>query len=130
MSESNVEYFDPFGGKLGFALASRSRGYIHVSGMTGFNPDMSVPEDLEEQMRLAYTNIENILTQNGASFADAVEQIVFVVGDVPSAAKVFDKVSKDLFGTTPPPCTMVGTTGLVDPRYKVEIKVTAVDPNK
>jgi enamine deaminase RidA (YjgF/YER057c/UK114 family) len=123
-----VEYHDPFDGKLGFALSSRHNGLIHVSGMTGFEPDMSVPDGIEAQMRLAYGNIVGILEHHGASLADAVEQVVFFVGEATPAVAAFNRVSRDFFGKTPPPCTMIGATALVDPRYLVEIKVTAVDP--
>ena len=123
-----VEYYDPFDGKLGFALASRTPGLIHVAGMTGFKADdMSVPEDLSDQMRLAYTNIAGILDHYGRKLSDAVEQTGFVVGDAAAAGKIFTGVAGEIFGSSPPPCTMVGVTGLVDARYKVEIKLTARD---
>ncbi len=128
MANTKLDYHDPFDGKLGFALASRCNGLIYASGMTGFEPDMSVPEGVEAQMRLAYKNIEGILEHYGASLSDAVEQVVFFVGDAAPAVAAFNRVSADTFGKTPPPCTMIGATALVDPRYLVEIKVTAVDP--
>ncbi len=129
MTASNVEYYDPFNGKLGFAFASRHRGLIYVSGMTGFAKDMSVPEGLEAQIRQAYENIERILGHYGASLAaDTVEQVVFVVGDAEAGLREFGTVARDVFADSPPPCTLVGVTSLVDPRYKVEIKVTAIDP--
>lgn len=121
-----IEHHDPFNGKLGFALASRAGDLIHVSGMTGFEPsDMSVPEDLEAQMRLAYGNIASILGDLGSSLDRTIEQTVFFVGEAAPWVETFSRVTADLFGTTPPSCTMVGVTQLVDPRYKVEIKVTA-----
>jgi enamine deaminase RidA (YjgF/YER057c/UK114 family) len=125
-NEGTIQHHDPFDGKLGFALASRVGDRIYVSGMTGFEPsDMSVPEDLEAQMRLAYGNIASILGDLGSSLDRTIEQTVFFVGDAAPWVDVFGRVVADLFGTTPPACTMVGVTQLVDPRYKVEIKVTA-----
>ena len=126
MAVITVEHHDPFNGKLGFALASRSGNRIYVSGMTGFEPaDMSVPDDLEAQMRLAYGNIAGILSDVGSSLDRIVEQTVFFVGDAAPWVEIFSRVSAELFGTSPPSCTMVGVTQLVDPRYKIEIKVTA-----
>ena len=119
MTAGRVEYHDPFGGKLGFALASRSRGLIHVSGMTGFEADLSVPEGIEAQMRLAYRNVQGILDHYGVTLADTVEQVVFAVGDVPTAVEAFNLVVREVFGDRQPPCTMVGVSALVDPRYKV-----------
>ena len=126
MADSTIEHHDPFNGKLGFALASRNGSLIFVSGMTGFEPsDLRVPEDIESQMRLAYANIGQILTDLGSSLDRTIEQTVFFVGDAALWVEVFGRVTAELFGTAPPSCTMVGVTQLVDPRYKVEIKVTA-----
>ncbi len=129
MPSPPVTYHDPFDGKLGFALASHHNGLIYASGMTGFEPDMTVPDGIEDQMRLAYRNIAGILEHYEATLEHAVEQIVFFVGDAAEAVEAFDRVSTETFGTKPPPCTMIGATALVDPRYRVEIKVTAVDPS-
>ena len=126
---ADFEIYDPFQGKLGFALASRRGPVVHVSGMTGFRPeDMSVPDGIEAQMRLAYTNIRAILDHFGSSLDRLIEQTVFFVGEAEPARAAFDVISKEVFGNRPPPCTMIGATALVDPRYRVEIKVLALAP--
>jgi enamine deaminase RidA (YjgF/YER057c/UK114 family) len=123
---STIERHDPFGGKLGFALANRVGDIVYVSGMTGISfADQSVPEGLEAQFRLAYENIDSILGQFGSSLANSIEQTIFFVGDHLPASAAYEAVRHDVFGDTPPASTMVGVTRLVDPRYLVEIKVTA-----
>ena len=122
---SRVAHYDPFDGKLGFALASRIEDRIHVSGMTGFEKDQSVPESIEAQMRLAYGTIARILKHYGLTLEDVVEQVIFFVGDAAEATSAYDQVRPDVFPAVAPSSTMVGATALVDPRYKVEIKVIA-----
>jgi hypothetical protein len=71
---SEIERYDPFDGKLGFALANRVGDNVYVSGMTGIEySDQQVPDGIEAQARLAYKNIESILSQFGASLADSIE---------------------------------------------------------
>ena len=39
-----IERYDPFDGKLGFALASRLGDMVYVSGMTAVDAQMQMPE--------------------------------------------------------------------------------------
>jgi enamine deaminase RidA (YjgF/YER057c/UK114 family) len=124
---SEMKRYDPFDGKLGFALANRVGDIVYVSGMTGIEfSDQQVPDGIEAQARLAYKNIESILSQFGASLADSIEQTIFFVGDHAVANAAYGSVRHEFFGDTPPASTMVGVTQLVDPRYLIEIKVTAL----
>ncbi len=126
---SKIERVDPFDGKLGFALASRVGDIVYVSGMTGIEfSDQQIPDGIEAQARLAYKNIESILAQFGASLDDSIEQTIFFVGDHAEANAAYGVVGREVFGDTPPASTMVGVTQLVDPRYLIEIKVTALIP--
>ena len=118
---ADFEIYDPYNGKIGFALASRRGPVVHVSGMTGFRPeDMSVPDGIEEQMTLAYSNIKGILDHFGTGLDRLIEQTVFFVSEAAPARAAFDIVSKEVFGDRPPACTMIGATALVDPRYLAE----------
>jgi len=128
---AKIDRFDPFEGKLGFALAARMGDLIFVSGMTGVDLQTNtVPSGLEDQMRQAYKNIGQILAHYGASLADALEQTIFFVGEAPAARAAYDVVCTETFGGTPPAATMVGVTALVESRYKVEIKVVAAAGNE
>src|SRR5262245_18249691 len=49
--------FDPFDGRLGFALASRAGSLVFLSGMTGVDiATDTVPSGFADQMRQAYRN--------------------------------------------------------------------------
>ena len=120
-----IERYDPFDGKLGFALASRLGDMVNVSGMTAVDAQMQVPEGMEEQMRLAYANAANILRHYGAALDRVVEQVLFFVGEEAPAFEAYQRVRADSFGDAAPAATMVGVIRLVDPRYRIEVKVTA-----
>ena len=82
------ERYDPFEGALGFSLAVRAGNVIHVAGMIGLDSaDLSVPADLEGQMRLSYKNLAEVLGHFGCGLADVASQTVFFVGDHEAAAR-------------------------------------------
>jgi enamine deaminase RidA (YjgF/YER057c/UK114 family) len=119
--------FDPFAGRLGFALASRVGALVFVSGMTGVDiATDTVPTDFADQMRQAYRNIAQILDHYDAKLMNVVEQTIFFVGEAERARAAYDVVVRETFGDSTPAATMVGVTMLVEPRYHVEIRVTAV----
>ncbi len=120
-----IERYDPFDGRLGFALASKVGDVLYVSGMTGIDDQMQVPDGMEAQMRQAYANIENILRHHGVGLDRVFEQVLFFVGEEGPAFEAYRQVCGELFGKQAPAATMVGVTRLVDPRYAIEIKVTA-----
>ena len=123
---TTVDRFDPFEGRLGFALASRMGSLVFVSGMTGVDIEAdTVPSDLADQMRQAYKNIATILNHYGTSLANTIEQTIFFVGEAQAARAAYDVVCRETFGLAAPAATMVGVTMLVEPRYDVEIKVVA-----
>ncbi len=123
---SKVDRFDPFEGRLGFALASRVGSLVFASGMTGLDVVTdTVPSGLADQMRQAYRNIGQILGHFGGSLANVIEQTIFFVGEAEPARAAYDVVSRETFGNAAPAATMVGVTMLVEPRYHVEIKVVA-----
>jgi enamine deaminase RidA (YjgF/YER057c/UK114 family) len=123
---SNVDRFDPFEGRLGFALASRVGSLVFGSGMTGLEiASDTVPSDLADQIRQVYENIGRILAHYGTSLANPIEQTIFFVGEAAAARAAYGVVCRETFGNDAPAATMVGVTMLVEPRYHVAIKVVA-----
>jgi len=83
---------------------------------------MTIAEDPAEQARQTFRNIETALAEAGASLADIVRVGYYVpnASDWPLIVPVLGEV----FGTIRPAATAL-FCGLVDPRMKVEIEVTA-----
>jgi len=113
----------PFEAEAGYSRAVVDDEWIFVAGTTGFDyAQMTIAEDPAEQARQTFRNIETALAEAGASLADIVRVGYYVpnASDWPLIVPVLGEV----FGTIRPAATAL-FCGLVDPRMKVEIEVTA-----
>jgi len=70
---SPVVRYDPFGGDLGFSLATRVGNLVYTAGMVGVDPSMNVPEDLTEEFRLVFANLAGVLEAMGTSLEHVLE---------------------------------------------------------
>ena len=75
---------------------------IYVSGQVSHDDTGKIVGlgDMEAQMRQAYTNIQNVLTQYGATMNNIVEEILFVTG-MDAAFSAADKCRESIFSDTP-----------------------------
>jgi len=97
--------------------------WIFVSGTTGFDyAAMTISEDVAEQTRQTFRNIEAALRKAGSSLKDAVRVTYYVV-DIADWPRIY-AVFKEFLADSRPAATAI-TCGLVDPRMKIEIEVTA-----
>ena len=97
--------------------------WIFVAGTTGFDyAAMTIADDPAEQARQTFRNITAALAEAGAGLADIVRVRYYVpdIADWPAIVPVLGEV----FGTIRPAATAL-VCGLVDPRMKIEIEVTA-----
>lgn len=111
-----------FEAKVGYCRAVVAGGFVHVAG-TVAGPE--VPEDVAEQCRSALGIIENALRQAGAGFQDVV-RVTYILPDRHDFEPCWP-VLAEIFGKAPPAATMF-EAGLIDPKYKIEIEVTALLP--
>jgi enamine deaminase RidA (YjgF/YER057c/UK114 family) len=94
-----------------------------VAGTTGFDyAQMTIAEDPAEQARQAFRNIETALADAGAALSDVVRVRYYVPNPADWPAIV--PVAGQVFETIRPAATAL-ICGLVDPRMKIEIEVTA-----
>jgi enamine deaminase RidA (YjgF/YER057c/UK114 family) len=97
--------------------------FVFVSGTTGFDyATMTISADVVEQTRQTFRNIEAALQKAGSSLKDAVRATYYVVNadDWPKIYPVF----KEFLADSRPASTAL-ICGLVDPRMKIEIEITA-----
>jgi enamine deaminase RidA (YjgF/YER057c/UK114 family) len=112
-----------FEAEAGYSRAVVDGEWVFVAGTTGFDyARMTIVDDPAEQTRRAFRNIEKALTEAGASLADVVRVKYYV----PDAADwpVIVPVLGEVFGAIRPAATAL-ICGLIDPRMKIEIEVTA-----
>lgn len=109
----------PFEEKVGYCRAVVAGGFVHVAGTVGQG------EDVVTQCRSALEIIAAALVQAGCGF----EHIIRVTYMLPDRRE-FEAcwpVLAEAFGANPPAATMI-ECGLIDPKYRIEIEVTAVFP--
>ena len=111
---------------IGYSRAVVDDDYVHVSGTTGFDYETgTISGRVVEQAERAIANIEAALAEAGCSLADVV-RVRFMFpnrGDFEPCWEVL----RNAFGEARPAATMI-TCGLLDPRIRIEIEVTARRP--
>ncbi|MFJ7792678.1 RidA family protein [Pseudomonas sp. NPDC096950] len=109
-----------------YSPAIKSNGFLFVSGQVGSTEDGSPEPDLEDQVRLAFTNLNAILNAAGCTFDDVVDVTVFIVDPQERFEKIWSVVP-EFWGNAPhPTVTAVGVTWLYG--FQFEIKVIAKLP--
>lgn len=106
-----------FEAKVGYCRAVVAGGFVHVSGCVGQG------DNVVAQCRSALEVIRKALGEAGCTF----EQVVRVTYMLPDRNE-FEPcwpMLREAFGANPPATTMI-ECGLIDPKYRIEIEVTAL----
>ena len=112
-----------FEGEIGYSRAVVDGDWVFVSGTTGFDYDtMTISDSVIEQAEQCLRNIERALTEAGSGYADAV-RVRYILPRVEDFEPCWP-VLRRYFGDVRPAATMI-SAGLIDPRIKIEIEVTA-----
>ena len=112
-----------FEAEAGYSRAVVDGEWVFVAGTTGFDySTMAIADDPAEQARQAFRNIEKALAEAGADLTDVV-RVRYYVPDIADWSAIVP-VLGEVFGTIRPAATAL-VCGLVDPRMKIEIEVTA-----
>ncbi|MFH6597288.1 RidA family protein [Ectopseudomonas khazarica] len=109
-----------------YSPAVRSNGFLFVSGQVGSRKDGSPEPVLEEQVRLAFSNLNAILAAAGSSFDDVVDTTIFMVNPHSRFETIWE-VAAEYWGEAPySTATAIGVTWLAG--FDFEIKVIAKLP--
>ena len=110
--------------QIGYSRAVVAGDWVFVSGTTGFDyTTMTIADSVEAQAEQCLKNIEAALREAGASMDDVV-RVTYVLPDAAQFEACWP-VLRRYFGRARPAAMMV-TAGLLDPRMKIEIEVTAL----
>jgi enamine deaminase RidA (YjgF/YER057c/UK114 family) len=112
----------------GYSRAVVDGDWVFMSGTTGFDyAKMAIAEDVVEQLHQTFRNISAALAQAGCSLKDVVRAhyILPNAADWPQVMPLLGRY----FGDIRPASTAI-IAGLVDPRMKIEIEVTARLPGR
>lgn len=110
-----------------YSAAVKANGMLYVSGQVGSREDGSPEPEIEQQMRLAFGNLNEVLAAGGCTFSDVVDVTLYLV-DPENHLDILWKVLPDYWGPAPyPALTGVGVTWLYG--FQFEIKVIAQIPS-
>jgi enamine deaminase RidA (YjgF/YER057c/UK114 family) len=114
----------PFEQQIGYSRAVVAGDWVFVSGTTGFDYSaMTIADDVVAQAEQCFKNIETALSQAGASLKDVV-RVNYVLPNGADFEPCWPVLQK-YFGEVRPAAMMV-VAGLLDPRMKIEVEVTAL----
>lgn len=109
--------------QIGYSRAVVSGDFVFVSGTTGFDyATRTLPEGVVAQCEQALANIERALAEAGATPKDVV-RVRYVLPDRADFEPCWPAL-REAFGAARPAATMI-VAGLLDPRMRIEIEVTA-----
>lgn len=121
MSIRRIHSGGAFESKIGYCRAVVAGGLVHVAGTVGQG------DDVVAQCLDALNIIGRALTEAGASFADVL-RVTYMLPDREEFEPCWP-VLREVFGDNPPVATMI-ECGLIDPKYRIEIEVTALLPGE
>lgn len=108
-----------FEAKVGYCRAVVAGGFVHIAGTVGQG------DTVIEQCRSALSTIGEALAKTGSGW-DQVVRVVYYVPDRNEFEPCWP-ILADAFGENPPAATMI-ECGLIDPKFRIEIEVTALAP--
>ena len=124
MNRQRISSGSTFEQQLGYSRAVVAGDWVFVSGTTGFDYSrMTIEDDVVAQAEQCFKNIEAALQQAGSSLLDVV-RVTYVLPNGADFEPCWP-VLRQYFGEVRPAAMMV-CAGLLDPRMKIEIEVTAV----
>ena len=105
----------------------RVGSHVHIAGTAAIYPDtVETPDDAYEQARRCLEIIVAALAEVGAEAAHVVRTRVFLLD-----ANDWDAVGRahgEVFGDVRPATSFLVISGLLDPRWRVEIEAEAIVP--
>jgi len=123
MSRKLISSGSPFEEQIAYSRAVVDGEWIFVSGTTGFDyATMTISADVAEQADQCLRNIQHALRQSGADLTDVV-RVTYILPKAEDFEPCWPVLRRH-FGEVRPAATMI-CAGLLDPRMKIEIEVTA-----
>ncbi|MDM8554888.1 RidA family protein [Desulfococcaceae bacterium HSG7] len=111
-----------------FAQGTQIGNVLYLSGQVGINQDGNTPTSIADQTKVAYTNMQDVLSQFGADMSNIVDETFFVTDMDELFGNIEDVYGarEAAYGGTPEVCqTVVQVAALVQPELKIEIKCIA-----
>ena len=112
-----------------YSPAVHANGLVFIAGQVGIRPDGSIPETVEEQIRVAFERLGAILTHEGLGFEDLIELVSYHV-DIDQQLTAFREIKDEFIAADFPAWTILGVHALARDTLRVEIKAVAAATRK
>ncbi|MHB8642046.1 MAG: RidA family protein [Gaiellaceae bacterium] len=125
MTRRLVPAVSPFAATVGYSRAVRDGEHVHVAGTAAIYPEgVETPPDAYSQAKRCLEIIVDALAEVGATPADVVRTRIYLVRaeDWEDAGRAHGEV----FGEVRPATAFLVISGLLDPRWLVEIEAEAI----
>jgi len=124
MQRQHISSGSRFESEIGYSRAVVAGDWVFVAGTTGFDyASMQIAPGVAEQAAQCFKNIAAALEQAGATL-DEVVRVNYILPDAADFEACWP-VLRQYLGRAKPAATMI-SAGLIDPRMKIEIEVTAL----
>ncbi len=97
--------------------------WLYVAGQTGVDPDGNVPDGIEAQSDIAFSNMVRVLEASGFGLEDVVFMKSFLTRREDRDG--YQKVRSKYWGDIKPASTFLLVQGLARPEFLVEVEVIA-----
>lgn len=132
--QSHIEVIQPagFAAPKGYSNGMLATGRtLYIGGQIGWEADQSVAsDDFVYQFGKALDNVLAVVAAAGAEPGHLVQMTIFVIDldDYRNGVRSLGPIWRERLGKHYPAMALVGVSGLVHPRAKVEIQAVAVLP--
>lgn len=120
-------YGEMFYKKLGYSQAVKVGNRVEISGQGGWTDDLQFPERLEDEIELAFKNVERVLAAAGATWEHVIHVNSYHVGGFPPGVnETMARLFRQYMPNRAPIWTELGVSELGAPGMRIEIRVTAI----
>jgi len=99
---------------------------LAVAGQVGVDAQGKLADTFEGQAENAFANLQKVLADAGMTFADVIKTTTFLT-DRANLPKMVG-IRKKYMGEAKPAATLLIVAGLADPKFLLEIEMTAAKP--
>jgi len=120
-------YGEKFYAKLGYSQAVKVGNRVEISGQGGWTDDLEFPERLEDEIELAFKNVERVLAAAGATWEHVIHVNSYHVGGFPPETnETMARLFRQYMPNRAPIWTELAVSELGAPPMRIEIRVTAI----
>lgn len=124
-------YGESFLAQRHYHQAVRVGDRVEISGQGGWDDNLLFAEDLQDEIRRTFDNVERVLAPAGASWRDVIAVHSYHVWNgADSTPESHNSVMVEQFrrrmGDRAPIWTEIGVAALAAPQMRIEIRVTAI----